>query len=67
MDRNLSLKATIKLWTSVIKLDAHTTRNFFKSFPDAISRRISRALLISILNADATPRTISLGRMTSGI
>lgn len=44
----------------------HTTINFFKSFPAATSRRISKALLISNLRAPATPKTTSSGRKTSG-
>lgn len=43
-----------------------TERNFFRSLPDAISRRIAKPLLISILSAAATCRTGSSGIWTSG-
>jgi len=45
----------------------HTERNFFRSLPDAISRRKAKALLISILNAVATWRTGSSGIWNSGM
>lgn len=45
----------------------HTARNFFKSFPDAVSWIDARALLTSILKAEAMPTTIFSGISTSGI
>jgi hypothetical protein len=44
-----------------------TVRNFFRSLPDAISRRTEKAQLISILSAAAICRTGSSGMRTSGM
>lgn len=44
-----------------------TVRNFFTSFPDAITCNTANALLVSSLNADATSRTRFSGITISGI
>lgn len=45
----------------------HTMRNFFKSLPDAILRKIAKPWLISIISAAAPSKNVSSGRWTSGI
>lgn len=45
----------------------HTERNCLRSLPDAISLNIAKALLISILIAEAICKTGSSGMCTCGI
>jgi hypothetical protein len=40
----------------------HTMRNFFKSLPDAILRKIAKPWLISIISAAAPSKNVSSGR-----